>query len=194
MSVRDLPPSPEESIRLLHRIRAGDDGAVDALLERMLPRMRRWAHGRLPRSARPMLDTGDVVLAVAQKAVKQFAHLEFDGSPGLARYLKAAISNEINSSWRRADHTPIETTLGESFPASPDSPLDAIIGHERWLVYERALQQLSAQDQEVIIGRFELAYEYDELAHLLGLPSVGAARTAVHRAVKRLTEQVQGHV
>ena len=46
-------------------------------------------------------------------------------------------------------------------------------------------------EREAIVARFELAYGYDDLARYLGKPSAGAARVAVHRAVKRLAEEAR---
>jgi RNA polymerase sigma-70 factor (ECF subfamily) len=185
------PPSPEETVSLLERVREGDDDALDALLIRLLPRLRRWAHGRLPASARGMLETADVVQSVLSKAVKRFAQIDVEHSAALGYYLRQAIANEIASEWRKAVRTPFETTAGESLPAVVSSPLERLIGAERLSRYEAALQRLPPADRETIVGRFELAYGYDDLARYLGKPSAGAARVAVHRAVKRLAEEAR---
>ena len=185
------PPSPEETIELLERVRGGDDDALEALLIRLLPRLRRWAHGRLPASARGMLETADVVQSVASKAVKRLAGLDVPHSGALAYYLRQAIANEIASEWRKAIRTPLETSVGESLPGAATSPLERLIGAERLRRYEAALQRLEPGDRETIVGRFELAYGYDDLARYLGKPSAGAARVAVHRAVKRLAEEAR---
>jgi RNA polymerase sigma-70 factor (ECF subfamily) len=50
---------------------------------------------------------------------------------------------------------------------------------------------LSASDQEAIIGRIELGYDYGELAAALGKPSPAAARMAVRRALLRLAENMR---
>ena len=188
---RRQPPSPEETVELLHRVRAGDDAAVDELLARILPRLRRWAHGRLPRASRGMLETGDIVQMVAAKAVRRLAGLEIDRSVALGYYLRQAVANEIATQWRRADRSPIETSLGDSLAAADTSPLDRLIGLERLQRYEAALARLDVAERDAIVGRFEFAYDYDELAKYLGKPSSGAARVAVHRAVKRLTQQAR---
>src|SRR5712691_5075695 len=44
----------ESSIELLDRLRGGDQEALDQLIARYLVPLRRWAHGRLPRSVRTM--------------------------------------------------------------------------------------------------------------------------------------------
>jgi RNA polymerase sigma factor (sigma-70 family) len=185
------PPSPEETVELLDKVRHGDDLALTQLLERLLPRLRRWAHGRLPRSSRGMLETGDIVQSVLSKAVKRLATLDIAESASLGYYLRQAIANEIASQYRKSGRAPQQTSVGEALPASDTSPLDRLIGLERMQRYELALQRLEPAEREVIVGRFELAYDYDDLARFLGKPSVGATRVAVHRAVKRLTEQAR---
>ena len=42
----------ETSFQLLLRARTGDPDAVELLCARYLPRLHRWARGRLPRGAR----------------------------------------------------------------------------------------------------------------------------------------------
>jgi RNA polymerase sigma-70 factor (ECF subfamily) len=185
------PPSPEETVSLLERVRAGDDEALEALLVRLLPRLRRWAHGRLPASSRGVLETADIVQSVAAKAVRRLAEIDVEHSGALAFYLRQAIANEIASVWRRAGRTPFETSAGESLPGESTSPLERLIGAERLQRYEAALLRLEPSDRETIVARFELAYGYDDLARYLGKPSVGAARVAVHRAVKRLAEEAR---
>ena len=138
-----------------------------------------------------MLETGDIVQTVASKAIRQLAGLDIDRSVALGYYLRQAVANEIASQWRRADRTPLETSLGDSLPAADTSPLDRLIGLERLQRYEAALARLDIGERDAIVGRFEFAYDYDELAQYLGKPSAGAARVAVHRAVKRLAEQAR---
>src|ERR1041385_3479310 len=57
--------SDEPTIELVVKARGGDRQAVEALLQRCLPSLKRWAHGRLPATARGSLDTGDLVQEAA---------------------------------------------------------------------------------------------------------------------------------
>lgn len=50
------PGDADSSMALLARAQAGDREALDTLIARYLPRMRRWAHGRLPQGARGLGD------------------------------------------------------------------------------------------------------------------------------------------
>ena len=53
--------SDEPTIELVVRAQTGDRQAVEALLQRSIPQLKRWAHGKLPAAARNTLDTGDLV-------------------------------------------------------------------------------------------------------------------------------------
>src|SRR6478735_8112911 len=69
------PPAPDadasSSFALLLRARAGDEAARNELCARYLPRLRRWAHGRLPVWARDHLDTEDIVQDALMKSVRR---------------------------------------------------------------------------------------------------------------------------
>ena len=55
------PLAPEATIELLALVRNGDRAALDRLLERCIPALRRWAHGRLPQWTRGVIETSDLV-------------------------------------------------------------------------------------------------------------------------------------
>ena len=61
--------SAEASFALLLRAKAGDEHAREALFARYLPRVRRWAHGRLPSHSRSLLNTDDLAQEVLCRAV-----------------------------------------------------------------------------------------------------------------------------
>lgn len=175
---------------LLEKVRTGDDDALNALLDHLLPRLRRWAHGRLPRSARGLLGTDDIVLQVAAKAARRFAVIDIAEAAALTAFLRQAIRNELIDQYRKA--RPEQTEVSEALMSPDPSPLDAAIGQERLAQYERALAALSDTDQAAIVGRFELGYSYAELATLLGRPNAEAARQAVLRSLGRLIDEVSG--
>src|SRR5687767_3598084 len=51
----------EATLVLIARARDGDADALNDLCARYLPRLQRWAHGRLPSGARGAIDTHDLV-------------------------------------------------------------------------------------------------------------------------------------
>ena len=60
----------ETTASLLDRVRDGDARASDDLVQRYLPALQKWAHGRLPRRARDINDTDDLVQITLLKALE----------------------------------------------------------------------------------------------------------------------------
>ena len=59
---RPADPNLEERTQeLVERAKGGDSEALERLLARAMPRLRRWATGRLPRWTRDLTDTDDLV-------------------------------------------------------------------------------------------------------------------------------------
>jgi RNA polymerase sigma-70 factor (ECF subfamily) len=59
------------SMELLVRARSGDMNALNDLCARYLPRMQKWAHGRLPAWARGALDTHDLVQDALSQVIQR---------------------------------------------------------------------------------------------------------------------------
>jgi RNA polymerase sigma-70 factor (ECF subfamily) len=176
---------------LLERARLGDAAALDALLLRYLPRLRRWAAGRLPAGARGALDTDDVVQETIVKAVRHLDQLEIRDAGALQAYLRQALNNRFVDAYRHAKRHPAETDVDSAIPAEDTSPLEAAIGRETLDRYEAALKRLQAVDRRAVILRVELCYDYDEIAEMLGKSSAAAARVAVSRALARLSREMR---
>jgi RNA polymerase sigma-70 factor (ECF subfamily) len=178
------------SLTLLLRAQQGDEGARDALYARYLPRLRRWAHGRLPGWARDHVDTEDLVQDTLLKSVK---HLE-DFSPDYERaffaYVCESLRNRLRDALRHASRRPAADLLSESEPSSDPSPLELALGSQTLARYDAALQRLRPGERELIVARVELGLSYAEIAELLGKQSNDAARMAVSRALVRLAEEM----
>ncbi len=187
----DGPLSPEATVDLLDRVKHGDREALDRLLVRLVPMLRRWAHGRLPNSARSMQDTADLVQDTIISAVKKLDGFELRHQGALQAYLRQSVLNRIRDVARYNDRRPGQTEIPAQLADAAASPLDQAIGTENTERYERALQRLPAADREAIIGRLELQYSYDELAVSLNKATAAAARMAVTRAMKRLAEEMR---
>lgn len=185
-------PEPEEirsSLTLLERAQGGDRAALEALITRYLPRLQRWASGRLPRWARDISDTQDLVQETVFQTFQKINTFEARGEGALQAYLRQAILNRIREELRRAGRRPPRSTLDSQAPdEGRSSPLDEAIGQAAVERYERALATLRREDREAIVARIELGYTNDEIAELLGKPSANAARMAVERAILKLAK------
>ena len=187
-SILVIPSDGETSFELLRRARDGDAAAVDALCTRYLPRLRRWASGRIPASARSMVDTGDVVLEVLYKSMKQLKNFEPRHDGSFQTYLRTAVLNRLRDLARL--HRPTAETLDGEHPSAEPSPLERAITAEGIARYEAALARLRPEDRELIVARFEWGLDHQELADLVGRPTAAASRVATHRAVALLIREM----
>jgi RNA polymerase sigma factor (sigma-70 family) len=183
-----LGPDTATTVDLVGRVRAGDEAALGELMARFLPRVRRWASGRLPASLRDMADTSDLVQDVLLQTFRKVDRLDVGREGGLQAYLRQAVLNRIRDEFRRARRRPEAVELDTSVPENAPSPLETAIGAQALERYERALASLRPIDREAIIARIELGFSYDEVAHLVGKPTANAARMAVERAMSRLLD------
>jgi RNA polymerase sigma-70 factor (ECF subfamily) len=183
--------SPQVTIELLARVRAGDADALERLIARCLPPLRRWAHGRLPQYLRDVQDTSDLVQDTVLAALKRLDRFEVRHEGALQAYLRTALANRITDAIRRKARRPTQGDFPDDIAGSDPSPLEQVLGQEKMERYEAALAKLSASDREAIIARLELQYRYDELAIALNKKSVDAARVAVGRAIRRLVEKMR---
>lgn len=187
----ERPFSPEETVELVERAKAGDEQALERLIARVLPRIQRWAHGRLPRGARSMLDTLDIVQDVVVSSVRHLENFEQRGPGAFVAYLRRGLVNRLEDERRKLASRPVQSEMPNDVVAHEPSPLQQVLSEERRARYEAALAELDDAEQAAIIGRFEWGYSYADLAIALGKPTDGAARAAVLRAVQRLVTIVR---
>ena len=180
----------ESTLSLLTRARAGDREAMDDLFARYLPLLRRWAAGRLPRWARDLADTPDLVQETLIQVFKKVEGFEHRGEGAFQAYLRQAVMNRIRNEIRNAGHRPERVELPDDKADERLSPLEAAIGTEAVERYEAALQRLRDEERELVVARLEMGLTYAELATASGKPSPDAARMAVTRAIARLIEEM----
>ena len=81
-----------------------------------------------------------------------------------------------------------EPLMAEGMPSPDEEPqIDETVS----VALMHALERLTPQDREAIIGRVEMGYSYEELAEALGKPTADAARKAARRALVRLAEEMK---
>jgi RNA polymerase sigma factor (sigma-70 family) len=189
-SLMDSGTLTHSSLELLARAQDGDESARNELCARYLPRLRKWAHGRLPIWAREHLDTEDIVQDTLLRSVRQLNAFTPRHERAFCAYVCEALRNRLRDALRRAARRPASTGISEDEPASDPSPLEVAVGSQTLGRYEAALQRLRESDRELLVARVELGLDYGEIAELLGRPSIGAVRVAVSRALIRLATEM----
>jgi len=188
---RDPLLSDEPTIELVIRARDGDRFAVEALLQRCLPSLTRWAHGRLPTAARGAIDTGDLVQEAVLHTLQRLDTFEPRHVGAMQAYLRQSVINRIRDEVRRLVRRPTMAPLAEETPADATSPLEFAIQAESYEHYRQALGALKPREREMIVARVEAQWTVTEIAQRFRLPSVDAARMAVTRALKRLSAHMR---
>ncbi len=179
------------SFELVLRAKTGDDRARDLLIERYQPRLKRWAHGRLPPSARGAHETHDLVQDTLLQVLNNLDRFNPRHEGAFQAFVRTILANRIRDlarKWnRRGVSDPIE---GDELPAHGLSPLDEAIGSEIRTRYEAALMRLRPEDRELIIARIEMGLPYKEMVVMFNKPSVSAVTMAVNRAVVKLAQEM----
>jgi RNA polymerase sigma-70 factor, ECF subfamily len=180
--------SRESTVHLLVRAREGDHGALEEVFTREIPVLKRWASGRLPRWARDMVDTDDLVQETVINTLKRLDVFEYRMDSALQAYLRQAVMNRIRNEIRHATRHPAPDTLDSGAPDAGLSPLEELIGKQEVEAYDEAMAALEPHEREAIVCRVELGLSYGELADAMGRPSPDAARMAVGRALLKLAK------
>jgi RNA polymerase sigma factor (sigma-70 family) len=182
---------PESTFELIDRARKGDQVAMDRLFARHLPPLQRWARGRLPKWARDLADTDDLVQETLLRTFKKIGDFEPRRVGALQAYLRQAVVNGLRDELRKKGRRPESIELDDVTLEAGVSPLEQAIGREAVAHYEQALERLKPEEREAIILRVEMGYDYVEMAEALGKPTADAARKAAQRALVRLVEEMK---
>jgi RNA polymerase sigma-70 factor (ECF subfamily) len=179
------------TLTLLDKASGGDERARDVLYGRYLPRLQRWARGRLPQKARGLVDTDDLVQDTLLRTLVRADAFDPEHSGAFLGYVRRTVENRIVDEIRKVGRRPpAEETAGSLADPSP-SPLDELLHGEKRDLYEQAFQRLKLSDQTAIASRLEEGLSYEEIARELGKSSADAARMAVSRAVVRLAQEMK---
>ena len=180
----------DSTFNLLSRARTGDQDAIERLFARHLKPLQRWASGRLPKWARDLADTDDLVQETLLQTFRRIEHFEPRRVGALQAYLRQAVLNRLRDELRRKARRPDTTGLDGVEDVAARSPLEQAVGRQAVEDYEEALGRLNPEEREAIIARVEIGYTYAELAEALGKPSAEAARKTARRALLRLAEEM----
>jgi|SRR5262245_8243561 len=184
-----IAPALETTSALFERIRLGDEQARHRLFARILPVLRRWAHGRLPLHARGLADTDDLVQVTLSRALRRMDAFDPRGEGAFLAYLRRILLNSVREELRRSRAKPSSASpdgIERTDPAP--SPVEQMVARETLGRYEAALAMLPEDVQHAVILRIEFDYGYEQIAEALGRPSSNAARMTVSRALLKLAE------
>ena len=186
----DAALSAESSFDLVLRANRGEGEALDALMARYVPRLQRWAHGRLPPAARGALQTQDLVQDTLMHVIQRLPSFNPRHEGAFQGYVRTTLWNRIRDLARHHSRTGAPVPLEADIAADDWSPLDLAVGRETLDRYEAALERLRPDDKALIVARIEMGLPYPEMAAMFEKPSVAAVHMAVSRALVKLAEEM----
>jgi RNA polymerase sigma-70 factor, ECF subfamily len=183
--------SDEPTIELVVRAQTGDRPAVEALLQRSVPQLKRWAHGKLPAAARGSLDTGDLVQETVLHVLRRLDTFQPRHVGAMQAYLRQSVLNRIRDEIRKIGRHPAPSELPEDMSSEEPSPLERAIEAEAVSRYNQALTTLTPRDRQLVVARIEAQWSHDEIARHFRMSTPDAARMAVSRALRRLLDSLK---
>jgi len=125
-------------------------------------------------------------------ALRHLERFEPRRRDALRAYLRQAIRNRVTDELRRSRRRPLHLPVDATDVAVPGglSPLSLLLNAEQEERFRRALGSLRPEEQELIVARLELGYNYSQIAVATGRPTVDAVRMAVRRALLHLAEEM----
>ncbi len=183
--------SDQPTVELIIRARGGDSAAIDAILQRCLPSLKRWAHGRLPAAARGHLDTGDLVQDAAMNAIARLDTFEPRHVGAMQAYLRQSVINRIRDEMRRFVRRPVSVELPVDLSSDAPSPEEQAIHEQTYARYRAAMNGLKPRERELVIARVEAQWTTPEIAKHFEFNTVDGARMAVNRAMQRLAAEMK---
>jgi RNA polymerase sigma-70 factor (ECF subfamily) len=171
---------------LLGRVRGGDAAARAALVARIEPLLRRFAHGRVPQLLRHEQDTSDLVQSTWLRVLDKLDQIATTGPGDFFAYLRTVLINALREALRRHGRAPFQSSTDDV--AQSVLPADNV-ALDDWLAYEQALQSLPQELRNLVLMRFEFGMSFAEIASELD-ETADAVRMRVNRALAKIA---QGH-
>ena len=187
--------SDAPTVDLIVKAKQGDQQALGAVLERCLPPLTRWTHGKLPPVAR---ESADTTVLVRQAVSNMLIHLDrFEPREhvgAMQAYLRQSVLNDIRSRLRVVARRDLPRDQGDGLPPDEPDPLDQTIAQQSFESYRAALTRLRVRDRELIVARIESEWTFEEIRDHFAFRTTNAVRLALARALRRLRAILDGQL
>jgi RNA polymerase sigma factor (sigma-70 family) len=180
----------ESTAELLSLARQGDEAALNRLMATYVPRLTRWARGRVPPQLRSLSDTDDLVQITLLRVLKQVDGFEARRPGAFLAYLRRSLLNNLRNEIRNSARRPGGGSPADELADPGMSPLERACGRPVLQAYESALEELSENQRAAVILKIELGFSHQQIAELIGSPSANAARMLVARALVRMADLI----
>ncbi len=205
----DALPELSYSMELVHKVRDGEGGAMDELLERYQPRMRRIIAIKMGPKLRRQIDVEDILQEVFLIVFHKIEGLELRSKASILRWMAKIAQNVLHDkvhyfSAQKRSHerevplqelAPSSDILDPQISAGATSPSERAARSELQELVDRQVENLEPADyREVILLRDYQECEWEEIGSLLDRPTVSATQGLYRRAHLKLRERMRKHL
>jgi RNA polymerase sigma-70 factor (ECF subfamily) len=183
---------------LLSRAQGGDRVAIEALFERLLPRVRRIVALRMGCRERELDEREDLVQETLLDVFRGLGRLEYRHDGAFCHWLADLVKNNLRDQVRRRNAAKrdvrrvVRSDLLSDSVLGHDSttPSRIVRGVELEEQIETALLALDERQRRVIELRKLCDLSFEEISHELGLSTPSSARSLFSRAMAALAEKL----
>jgi len=177
-TIDDLPE--EELDQLVGRAQGGDTQAQSRIISLAYPKMFRYVYYRVNQKEDAEDLTNDIFVKMLQSLEKQ--------SGSFLAWLYSIASNRIVDYYRKQDVRKDTSEVGETIEyfESGGKPIENMFVREE---IRKGINQLTDEQQEVVVLRFIEGYQANEVAEMLD-KSPTAVRQLQYRALKQLRKMI----
>lgn len=169
-----LPESAHESLALLERLRTGDRGALDPLLDRYQERLLTRIRLMMGERARECADSTDFLQATFLGVLERVEKVDLRDERDLLRWMTWIARNQIRTQVRREREERLES-LSVSISGfragsgSQEGPLNEIAAAEQIWRLTEAIEELPGDLREIVVLRQLEGLEFRAIGERTGL-------------------------
>ncbi len=195
----------EETVDLVRRAQDGDGGALGALLERYLPRVRSLVRARIGAGLRREMESGDVVQDTMADVLRGFERFDMRDEAAFVKWLSAIVENRLRQDARyfraaqrdrgrevaraAAARDSVDPAGAVDPAESAETPAEEVARGELLERIRAARTRLDAK-QRLVLELRDAHGSWSDVADALGLASPDAARMLHARARTALMRAV----
>jgi RNA polymerase sigma-70 factor (ECF subfamily) len=190
--------STDRLARLTERAGNGDRQALEALLVEHLPRLQAFVRHRVTKTLRAHEDSADVVQSVCREVLLHAGRFRFANDGAFRQWLFVEALRKMGKRARHHRASKRDAALRTDAVGLPDdsaseiplgteltTPSDVAEAREQLALLEGALEQLAAEQREVVTLAYVAGLSRAEIGAAIG-KSEGAVRVILHRALTRI--------
>jgi len=205
----DEVPDLSYSMELVQKVQDGQDTALDELLRRYTPRLKRIIGIKLGPGLRRRVEADDIAQEVFMIAVRKIEQLELRSKASILQWLTKIAENVIRAKAeyfsaqkrnpknevRLQDLGAASDEFAVQVPIEEPSPSQQALRSEFQGLIDSYVEELDPTDyRDVILFRDYQECEWEEVREQLERPTVAAAQELYRRAHQKLREKMRRHL